>query len=104
MIRKQAKKWIKPTTTDVGRGEELRKIPFQRGAGDVFLLPPDGAEVPWDSSPEGLFWKRGLGRKEVEPCEPKQRLERSPAREGKPASPEPKAETKTTAKKEQSHV
>jgi hypothetical protein len=108
--RKPTKMWIKPAMTKVaGRPEETVKLPFKRGADNVFLLPDDGAEVPCDSTPEGLFWKKALRRGEVVKCDPKTKLDRSPEqpKKGKAAQaakPADKAVTqKQPAKKDSSH-
>jgi streptogramin lyase len=69
----QQTKWIRPTMTDGSDGREprLRTIPYRRSSG-VFLLPPGGAKVPWDATPEGHFWKRRKAGGEVEEFEPAQ--------------------------------
>jgi hypothetical protein len=101
--------WIKPAMTKVaGRPEETVKLPFMRGAGNVFLLPDDGAKVPCDSTPEGLFWKKALGRGEVVKCDPKDKPDRSPEqpKKGKAAKAAEEAKpapAKPVAKKDSSH-
>jgi hypothetical protein len=79
----QVTKWLRPKQTDVGRGQEPYRLPFRRATG-VFVLPPEGAKVPFDATPEGHFWKRRLAAGEVEEFEPQPKPAR--AKSAKPTA------------------
>jgi len=56
---------VRPTTTDVGRGEETYRHRYKRPGGSIYELPASGAVVPWTGR-EGHFWRRRLEEGAIE--------------------------------------
>ena len=63
--------FIKPTTTDVGRGREPVRLRYIRGGrkGTAYELPTDGAFVTLEGE-EGIFWRKRVAEKSAEKTDP----------------------------------
>jgi len=63
--------FIKPTTTDVGRGREPTRLRYIRGGrgGTAHELPTDGAFVTLEGE-EGIFWRKRVAEGSAEKVDP----------------------------------